>query len=305
MIVAVTGANGFIGRHLCTALGAAGHEVRQIVRADFPSALDEKLAGADIVVHAAGATRAPSRDARRESIVGLTATMIVSAKRAGVGRFVYVSSQAAAGPASIRDRAVTESDPPAPIEEYGRSKRDAEELVGASGLPFTIVRPAAVYGPGDRDFLPLFRLARIGIAVHPGNRDQWISILHVADCVEGLIAAATSARTLGGTYFLANDEPVQWCSVFDTVARIAGARRIIDLEIPMVLVRSAAQIGDVAARWTGKAGLLTSEKVALGEPRYWICSSERARRDFKFESRIPLVDGLALTYRWYKANGQL
>jgi nucleoside-diphosphate-sugar epimerase len=305
MIVAITGANGFIGRHLCTAFRAAGHDVREVVRRDIVAGLDASLAGADVVIHAAGATRAPTREKLRESIVGLTGTVIAAAKRARIGRFVFVSSQAAAGPASKRDRPIAESDPPLPIEEYGRSKRDAEGLVSASGLPFTIVRPAAVYGPGDRDFLPLFRLARYGVAIHPGNREQWISILHVQDCVAGIVAAAHTNVAVGGTYFLANDEPVQWRKLFDLVREAAGARRIADIEIPMPLVELGAQLGDLAARVSGHAGLLTSEKIALGKPRFWICSNHRARRDLAFVPRVPLREGIAETYRCYQESGDV
>jgi nucleoside-diphosphate-sugar epimerase len=305
MIVAVTGANGFIGRHLCAAFRDAGHDVREIVRRDLAEGLDRKLADADVVVHAAGATRAPTRDALRTSIVALTGTVIAAAKRARIGRFVFVSSQAAAGPASNRAKPVVESDPPAPIEEYGRSKRDAEGLVSACGLPFTIVRPAAVYGPGDRDFLPLYRLGRDGMAIHPGNRDQWISIVHVQDCVAGILAASSTLRAVGGTYFLANDEPVQWRTMFELVRAASGARRLVDLEIPMLIVESAAQLGDLAARVSGHAGLLTSEKIALGKPRFWICSNERAKRELGFAPRVALRDGIADAYRWYAANGRL
>lgn len=303
MIVVVTGANGFIGRHLTAALAQRGHEVRPIIRTDFSGDRFERAVdGADILIHAAGATRAPTRHRLRASNVALTQRALNAARTAGVRRFVFVSSQAAAGPAAAIDRPITEHDDPRPVEEYGISKRDAEQLVRASGVPAAIVRPAAVYGPGDRDFRALFALARRGMAIHPGNREQWISIVHVRDCVDGIIRAATVGDAIGRTYFLANDAPVQWATLFDLARQAASARRVLDVEIPMPLVRFGALFGDAAARLTGKAGLLTTEKVRLGEAPYWICSNARARAELGFVPATPLDVGVAETYRWYLDN---
>lgn len=298
MIAAVTGANGFIGRHLVQWLGEAGFDVRPIVRRDFETGIAETLLqGADIAVHAAAATRAPTVEALRASNVGLTARVIDAARAGGVRRLVFISSQAAAGPAQSLDRPVDEETPPAPIEAYGRTKLDAEALVrGASDLESVIVRPVSVYGPGDRDFPTLFALAGRGVAIHPGNREQWVSIIHVRDVVEGIRRAATESAAVGRTYFLANDEPVQWDALFRAAATIAGQRLWLDLELPTAVVRLAASLGDVAARMTGHAGLLTSEKVKMAEPRFWVCSNARATRELGFSPSVPLLDGLRETY---------
>jgi nucleoside-diphosphate-sugar epimerase len=306
MIVVVTGANGFIGRHLTAALAQRGFEVRPIVRADFwDDRLERSADGTDILIHAAGATRAPTREGLRASNVDLTRRALGAAKAAGVRRFVFVSSQAAAGPAPALDRPITEDDEPRPVEEYGISKRDAEQLVRDRGVPASIVRPAAVYGPGDRDFRALFALAHRGMAIHAGTRKQWISIVHVRDCLDGIIRAATVDDAIGRTYFLANDAPVQWATLFELSRQAASARRLLDIEIPMPLVRVGALFGDAAARLTGKAGLLTTEKVRLGEAPYWVCSNARARAELGFAPATPLDGGVAETYRWYLENGGL
>ena len=307
MIVAITGANGFIGYHLCERFAASGATVRAIVRRDLDgSSIQEMLAGADVVVHAAGATRAPTRALLRASNVTLTQRIVDLARRANVSRFVFVSSQAAAGPASFFDAPVTEDMSPAPIEAYGRSKLDAEDVVrAAEGMSWVIVRPAAVYGPRDRDFLSMFRLARLGIAIHPANRRQWISIAHVRDVADGIVRAASAARAEGGTFFLANDAPVQWANLFQSAARVARRSLFVDAEIPEWLIGLGAAAGDVLARVGGTAGLLTSEKVALTKPQFWICSNERAKRELGFVPRIGLEEGLRETYDWYRTQGWL
>lgn len=306
MVTVVTGANGFIGRHLCTTLAHRGYETRPVVRADFTDNRFERIVdGADILIHAAGATRAPTRAKLRAANVDLTRRAIDAARAAGVKRLVFVSSQAAAGPAHSRDRPIREEDRPAPVEEYGISKRDAEDLVRASGLPATIVRPAAVYGPGDRDFRAMFALARRGLAIHAGNREQWISIIHVRDCVDGIIRVATATAAVGHEYFLANNDPVQWDTLFELARGAASAGRRLNIEIPMPLVRVGALLGDAAARITGHAGLLTTQKVLLSAAPYWICSNERAHRELGFVPATPLAAGIAETYRWYLENGGL
>ncbi len=307
MIVAVTGANGFIGRHLCQRLASEGWTVRAGVRRDLQSdGLARLVTGADVVIHVAGATRAPTERELRDANVELTRRVASAAASAGVARFVYISSQAAAGPAPNKDEAITEALAPAPIEAYGRSKRDAEIVVREmSDLAHVIIRPAAVYGPWDRDFLTLFRLARRGIAVHPGNRAQWISILHVDDLVEGIVRASASAAPTHVTYFLANDEPAQWSELFALAAECAGQELRVDVEVPTALVNTGAVIGDIVAKLSGKAGLLTSEKAALSAPRFWICSNKSARRELNFEPRVSLREGFAATYAWYRSNGWL
>jgi nucleoside-diphosphate-sugar epimerase len=304
MIVAITGANGFIGQHLCEKFTDCGAVVRPITRRDLqlPS-IQEHFDGADIVVHAAGATRAPTRALLRASNVALTRRVLDLAQRAKVARFVFLSSQAAAGPASFVDSPVTEDVSPAPIEAYGSSKLDAEELVrAAEGISWAIVRPAAVYGPRDRDFLPMFRLASCGVAIHPANREQWVSIIHARDVADGVVCAATVPEAAGGTFFLANDAPVQWAELFHSAARVAHRNLFVDVEIPAWLVDIGAAGGDVLARVAGTASLLTSDKVALSKARFWICANGRAKSELGFAPKIGLQEGLTETYDWYRAN---
>jgi nucleoside-diphosphate-sugar epimerase len=304
MIAAITGANGFIGRHLVHRFAEAGWATRPVIRVDYEAdKLARLFSDADVVVHAAGATRAPTHQRLHAANVELTKRTLDAARNSHAGRFVYISSQAAVGPAPSRDAPVDETTPPAPVEEYGRTKLAAERVVrDSTGIPTTIVRPAAVYGPHDRDFLALFRLAARGVAIHPGNRNQWISIIHVADLVDGVFRAATDTRAVGRTFFLANDEPVQWGELFRGVAACAGRTLAIDLEIPEALVDAGASLGALASRLTGHAALLTTDKVALSKPLFWICSSARARVALNFLPKLNLRDGLCETYHWYREN---
>jgi nucleoside-diphosphate-sugar epimerase len=190
-----------------------------------------------------------------------------------------------------------------PVEEYGQSKLDAEAVVrAASKIETVIVRPAAVYGPGDRDFLAMFQLAQRGVAIHAANRDHWLSIIHVQDVCDAVFLCATSPISGGQTYFLANRDPVQWADLFRISAECAERTLRLDVNVPEPVVRMGAAIGDLAATVTGRASLLTSGKVALSRPEFWVCSSEKARRDLSFSARVEPSRGFAETYAWYRSN---
>src|SRR6185312_11296626 len=98
---------------------------------------------------------------------------------------------------------------------------------------------------------------------------------------------------------------VRWCDLFQSAARASGTRLKIDVEVPAALVRVAGRFGDLVARATGRAGLMTSEKIALSRPRYWVCSSDRARREIGFAPSVDLQVGLSEAYHWYRTAGWL
>jgi len=306
MIVAVTGANGFIGQHLVRRFAERGSEVRAVIRDDFERGrIGEIFRGADAVIHAAGATRAPTVARLRESNIGLTQQVVDAATSAAVKRVVFVSSLAAVGPAASRDQPVTEATPASPFEPYGQSKLEAEEIVRGSGLPFVIVRPAAVYGPGDADFFELFRLARLGLALHPGNRKQWISIIQVSDLANALVSVAETDEAVGRVYCLGNEMPVQWAGLFRIAAQCAGTRVRLDVELPSWIVDIGASVGDVVAKARGKAGLWSTGKTRLAKPAAWVCRSELARRELALGPETPIERGFCETYRWYVEHGWL
>lgn len=322
MIAVVTGGSGFIGRTLVDRLLRDGHAVRCLVRSDgaraprqteryvvdyqVPPSLHSSPAfdGADVVFHLAGATRALRPSFFHDANVTPTRHLLGAlAARRLRPRFVFVSSQAAAGPAATLACPVEESDTPHPVEEYGRSKLDAERIVESfyDRLPATIVRPCAVYGPRDRDFRPLFRFAALGWLPYPGVREHWLSLLHVDDAVEGLVRAAMTERAACRTYFLSSGQPVRWK---DLGAHMAAAtqRRVREVNLPGWVVAAVSAAGDVAGRVTGTAMLANRSKSALGRHPYWTCSAARARAELGFREQVTLPVGIRETYLWYRAH---
>lgn len=234
--VLVTGANGFVGSGVVAALVEAGKPVRAATRGPAslppgiegavigdlrtPTNLSEALHGIDAVVHTAGLAHERNHDEAALRAVNAEATVRLAraARAAGVRVFVLLSSiRAQTGPSA--DHAVTEAEQPAPSDAYGRSKLEAEELLAASGAPFVVLRPVLVHGPGMR--FNMAALADLAARRFPlplagfGAQRSIVARRHLADAV--LLALANAAMA-GGTYLVADPEPL-------TVARMIAALR--------------------------------------------------------------------------------
>ncbi len=259
--------------------------------------------GADVVFHVAGLVAARSEaEFLRVNRDGAAALAGASA-RAGVSRFVLVSSLAVTGP-SHRGGPVDEGAGPGPVTAYGRSKKAGEEAVHATGVPFTILRPPAVYGPRDRAFLTLFRAAGRGIVPLLGDGGQQLTLVHAADLARALVAAATSASTLGGTYHAGHAEPVTQRALAGAVGRAVG-RPVRCVTLPEPVVRGVLGVAGAVTRALGRAPLLDGDKANELLAPGWACTSAALRRDAGWAAEIPLERGLAETARSYREAGWL
>ncbi|MDT8325367.1 MAG: NAD(P)-dependent oxidoreductase, partial [Bacteroidota bacterium] len=225
MNIAITGATGFIGSHLADRMLAAGHEVRalvrassnlrwlegkdvQLVRGDIRDAdtLEDFVRDADYIYHIAGVVKARDRAGYFEGNVTATENMLRAAKQfaPGLRRFLYVSSQTAAGPSRSLERPVREEDEALPITTYGESKIAAEKAVRAVGdaLPWTIVRPPAMYGPRDTEIFIYFQAIARRLNSMIGYDEKRLSLLHAHDLVRGMVLAAEADNSVGETYFI-------------------------------------------------------------------------------------------------------
>jgi nucleoside-diphosphate-sugar epimerase len=217
----VTGATGFIGWHLAERLREEGWHVRALVRPETVGSLprgvervmarlsaDEiapALATDEVIFHLAGVTRARDRAAFLAANGAATGEVAKAARRAGA-RLVYVSSQAAGGPGT-REQPRREADIDEPCSHYGESKLAGEKAVRETeGLRWIILRPVAVYGPRDRDFLTLFRLASFGLFPVLGSPATPYMLVHVDDLVSLVVRAATTAAAEHETLFLAHPD---------------------------------------------------------------------------------------------------
>ncbi len=320
----ITGAGGFIGGHLAAALAQRGYRVTCLVRRDPPpwlrdlpvefargdvtdlASLREAVRGTHYVYHLAGLTMAAHPDTYFRVNHQGTVNLLRACRDTGGGqhRFVLVSSQAAAGPA-MDGRPLREEDPCRPIDPYGASKLAAEEATAeaARDLPVTVVRPAVVYGPRDRDVLTFFRLIRRGVYPLLG-RVQEVSLIHVDDAVRGLVLAAESEVAVGRTYFIANPQPYPLRQLFAWIAQTLGVRPL-PVPVPYPLLLAAGYAGEVMGRVRGSRPPFDRAKSRQLGYRSWACDSSRARKELGLYPTVQVPEGLRSVAQWYRSAGWL
>lgn len=319
--ILITGATGFVGSHLAERLAELGSELylllRQTSKRDHiahlrftpvvsdlrdPALLTEAIGNVDYIFHSAGLVKAESLDEFMRVNSGGTQSLLELALKhnPNLKRFVLISSQAAGGPsrAGVLKR---ETDPAVPVSDYGRSKRAAEEAVLAvkERLPVTIVRPPAVFGPRDTEVLTFFKFVRSGLMLKFGGRESFVSIVYVADLVDGILRAGMMPEGIGEIFHVnTQDELSQW-QAQRLMANVMKTETQ-PLRIPFWLLRWLAPRMEKLDRKLGNSPLLGADKVKELSFPYWTTSSERARQQLGFKPLQPLEDSLRETYDWYR-----
>jgi dihydroflavonol-4-reductase len=324
--VLVTGANGFVGSHLAEALLARGYRVRCMVRRssdlrfirDLPvewayadvqdaTALRQACSGVDAVCHCAALTRALDEETFLRVNAGGTAALAQACLDAspGLDRFLFISSHAAAGPSRSADDLLDESQPPRPVTWYGKSKWAAEQALRALGdrLPWTIVRPAAVFGPRDRDFFSYFELVKRGLSLRLGRDERWVSLIYVHDLVDLILLALESEGAVGQTYFGAG-APHTYDQLSAAIAQALG-KHPLHVTLPEAILTPIAWVSKIQGRLTGKPALLNDQRVIDMRQLYWLCSSEKAQRELGFAARTDFETAVKETADWYLAHNWL
>lgn len=314
----VTGATGFVGSHLIPALVQRNKDVRCLVRptsdrrwlanhgVEFvfgdvsqPDACHKAVEGVDVVFHLAGLTKALRREDFFAVNVGGTANLLAAcATQPKPPRIVIVSSLAAAGPAP--EGLPTEDAPCAPITPYGESKLEAEALAAKwqDAVPITVVRPPMVYGPHDRESLPLFRLAKLGLRFTVLG-ERRLSYVEVSDLVRGLLLAAETPRAIGRTYYLASPEPCRLGELLKLVASTVS-RLNVPVPVPPLLILGAGFVSGWFARLRRRPHIFDRYKARDMVARHWVCNPRRAEEELGFRATVPLDVGLQRTAEWYR-----
>ncbi|MCG3120369.1 MAG: 3 beta-hydroxysteroid dehydrogenase/Delta 5--_4-isomerase [bacterium] len=220
-------------------------------------------------------------------------------------RFVYVSSQAAAGP-SADGHLITEEETPRPISIYGRSKLAGEAACQkfCRELPITIIRPPAVYGPREKDIYQYFKQVKMGVRLRLGRRERQASMIHAQDLVNGILLASEHPAAVGETYFITNPQPYDWHELGQALAA-AMQKKTVSLTVPEFVAPVLAAFSELGAKITGKPALLNFDKIRELRQYYWVCSGEKAKQQLGFVPAISIQDGLRMTWQWYRENGWL
>lgn len=321
----VTGSNGFLGKWLVRRLCAQGHFVRALVRKArenrdvFPPEVEifegdvESLprlqqATGDVtaVFHLAGIRRAPDREAFfRVNTEGTRLLCESMAQSQTAKRLVLCGSLAASGPSSPQ-RPRLEGDALSPTEWYGESKARAEETaLGYQGrLQVSVIRPARILGPGDRENLVFFKLVKQGWCLKLAQGPRPLSLVDVHDVVELMVLLAEHPRAVGEAFFCAADGTSSLEALQATVADALGVH-CKTLWVPPWALQGLALLADVVSQRL-KHPLPLNRKLArqLLAPA-WTCSNEKAKRLLGFTPKRSIEDSIRDSAAWYQANGFL
>jgi len=299
--IAITGATGFVGSRMLDLAVREGYAARALTRRkqdDRPGiewvrgALDNKdslarlCTGADMVLHIAGVVNAPDRTGFESGNVTGTLAVVEAAKQAGTKRFIHVSSLAATQPQ---------------LSIYGETKARAEKIVATSGLDWTILRPPAVYGPGDGEFLDLFKMARLGFVTMPPDADGRLSVIHVEDLCRALLALLPEQEDLTARIFEVDDgKPGGWTQAsFAKAIGWAIGKRVSPVGIPKMLLRIGAGADRLVRRDRAK---LTADRVNYFCHDDWTIDPQKRLPAQLWQPRIETRQGLKDTAIWYRQN---
>lgn len=320
MKILVTGATGFIGRHVCRHLLAAGHHVRVLVRPSTPArrldrlgevetvtgdvtvprTLPDAVHRVDAVVHLAGVTAAARHSTYHRVNAAGTAELAEACRGRGLTRFIFVSSLAAQGP-SRPGAPHIDAGGEQPVNAYGRSKLAAEDALRAltDDVPVTVLRPGITYGPFDPELAAWARLARRGLL--PVVNGVELSFVHVDDLCRLLVDLVEPGERPFGPFFVSDGEPCPMTDLADMLERTLCRRPAIRLPL------SASALGlmvPAAERITGLlgAGPLLARTLRELSGGGWACLPTRARESLGFSGARPLGIGLAQTIDWYRRH---
>jgi dihydroflavonol-4-reductase len=328
----VTGGTGFVGSHLVESLlsNPSVEETKVLIRSqekwlkglayspvhgnlEHIDAIGQHLEGIDVLFHCAALLHAPNLEHFIRANVEATLRLVEMALESGVHNIVILSSLAAVGPSNADANALTERSPMRPISNYGRSKMMMEEglqkLVSSTEqnpkLSIKILRPPAVYGPRETDIFGLFKALnrRIAPVIGPFKQKN-LSLIHVHDLVEGM-GKSMHWKTPGvHSYFVGGPENAySWEEIFMRCSSILG-KSFLKIPIPNALLFGIARVSELTAPLVQRYPALNVEK-ANELSQNWVCSSEKAKREWDYSPSIGLEAGLANTLDWYKKQGWL
>lgn len=326
MKVLVTGGTGFIGSHLVEALIERGMEVRCLIRnknnlkwlrdltveyveGDLKDRVSifRAVKGVNQIFHLAGVTKAVKEETYYEINAMGTKNLVDVCLEADppIEKFIYLSSQAAAGPCNHNGKK-REEDPCLPVSPYGRSKRKGEEflLEHLNHIPFLILRPSVVYGPRDRDVFAFFKILSKGINPIFCSPDQQVSLCYVQDIIQGILLASDSKDLQGEIFFLSDGQVYRMDQIGETFAEIIGVKAY-RIRIPFGILYGMASLSELFSKISQKPPLLNRGKLEEMIQKNWVCDITKANQLLGFKPKISLQEGIRLTYEWYRKENWL
>lgn len=327
--ILITGATGFIGNFLVNEALRRGYDVYVAVRAtsktehfskkrvriieiDFSNAVSlhhliYSLPRFDFIIHNAGILKSLDKDKYFEINYRNTKRFVTALiqQNKEPEKFIYISSIAAFGPGdknSINPLLLTSI--PNPVTSYGKSKLAAEKyIIEESQIPYIIIRPTAVYGPGEKDLFESIKLINKGIDFQVGTGNQRLTFVYVKDLAR-IVFDAIGSPLINRAYFI-TDGNLYNSKDLGRYAACRLKKRIMHIAVPIKLAKAIATMNELISKFSKKAPILNVEKVNELSACNWNCDIGTLNSDFNFKAEYNLRRGLNETIDWYKKEGWL
>jgi nucleoside-diphosphate-sugar epimerase len=321
--VLLTGATGFVGSHIADGLIETNHKVICTVREtsnlkwikNLPleciygdlnneNFLEKIVEDVDVVVHCAGIVRALTKDEYFKVNVENTKNLCraILKKNPNLKKIVFISSQAAMGSSpigTIRKR----SDVPEPVSDYGLSKIEAEKVlmeILRDRVPYTIFRPASIYGPRDKDIFIFFNLVHYHLRPVTVKK-RFLQLVYVKDVVKSVLSSFENRSTDNNIYYLANSSKYTWADIGKIISSSVGVKTI-PIPVPDFVFKIVGYIMDNLSHITKKTAVLNKQKVIEMLQDYWVADTIPAEKDLNIKfTRLEVAS--EITYNWYLENG--
>ena len=332
--ILITGAGGFIGGFLVEEALKRGYDTWAAVRAttsreflkderihfiELDYSDQEKLEQTlrehesewgrwDYIVHNLGVTKSTNYLDFEQVNYGYLRTFVDALQETGMTPdvFLLMSSLSVMGPGDEKSyKPISPDDIPMPNTFYGVSKLKAETyLQMIEGFPYTIFRCTGVYGPHEKDYYLMIKSIKRGFDFSVGFNKQMLTFIYVKDLVTGVMDALEKGP-LRKAYFISEDKAYTQQEFRQIVCEELGKKFVIPVTCPLWLVKIVCGISEWIGKVTLKASTLNRDKFKILKQRNWMCDTTDARRDFNFQPKYSLREGIREAIAWYREAGWL
>lgn len=322
--IVITGANGFIGSALAKRLLKSGNEVTCLVRSgsdvdlienksnicnidyDNKEELKHALQNKDILIHVAALTRAQKWESFKKINIDLSETLIKICNNSAIKQFIFLSSQATAGPASNKISGKKEEDSPNPVTMYGTSKLLAEEIIRKKAkIPWTIIRPVSVYGAGDKDFLKLFKMVKRHFVFLNSFRMKYYNLIHIDELTNLIEQTINNKDAFNETFFAANPRIIKNIELHKLIGEAINSKTIT-VRIPeFLLFPISSLLESLSLIFRKKFPVLNRDKVKEFKEDHWIVDTSKTKNKLNIEFEDKYLLNFNNTFKWYKDKGWL
>lgn len=328
MNILITGSTGFIGSHILDELLNNKHNVKclirnnsntrwldnkqvEIIKSDFINydIIKDKLEDVEIVIHVAGIIAALNYQeffkVNSEGTKILLESVAKYSKQ--FKKFIYISSQTVGGPAKDLNSPIRENDNPNPLTSYAKSKYQAEQFIVTNklGVNYSILRPSAVFGERDPGIVQIFQMVKKGFAPMMGLDKKYLNLIYGKDLAIATVNCIDNPNSDNQIYYIAGENKVSWDFLMDEIKIAVNNPKARKLKVPNPIVLTVGYINEKISQITNQPQIFNYDKAIDFTRKYWICDTNKARKEINLRTDADITDLLKRTANWYIENGWL